>query len=206
MYLESGMCPTLCPKHNKSRKFCGLIVTDCHACKSKSYSGKVSIHHSSALLDDRVLITINFYTNYRWSPKIPVSSLILFLSDTTHTHYFFLRTILEKKIYIINGLNWATARQNSQNDLCTQRRLRSVWAPAQSDQSLRCALHGQLRTWAFFMRMPRLIFAGRTAHFVGFVVLRLIWKILPLFCSSQKTWLFLFVSGKKMKKKKHIFH
>ena len=57
--------------------------------------------------------------------------------------------------------------------VCAQRRLRSAWASAQSDQSLRCALNGQLKTQAFFMwtaktdqtgRMPRLIwvFAGRT--------------------------------------------
>ena len=35
---------------------------------------------------------------------------------------------------------WITARQNQQNDLCTQRRLRSVWASAHyedSDQTLR---------------------------------------------------------------------
>ena len=31
----------------------------------------------------------------------------------------------------------ATARQNQQND-CAQQRLRSAWASAQSDQSLRC--------------------------------------------------------------------
>ena len=30
---------------------------------------------------------------------------------------------------------WATARQNQQNDMCAQRRLRSAWASAQSDQS-----------------------------------------------------------------------
>ena len=64
-----------------------------------------------------------------------------------------------------------------------QRRLRSAWATAQSDKCLRCALTGQLRTHAFFMRtaktqtgrMPRLIgvFAGRTRHFVDFVMRRL---------------------------------
>ena len=56
--------------------------------------------------------------------------------------------------------------------VCAQRRLRSAWASAQSDQSLRCAFSGQLRTQDFFMRtaktlirlMPRLIwvFTGRT--------------------------------------------
>ena len=33
---------------------------------------------------------------------------------------------------------WAASRQNQQNGMCTQRRLRSAWASAQSDQSLHC--------------------------------------------------------------------
>ena len=33
---------------------------------------------------------------------------------------------------------WAVSWQNQQNIRCAQRRLRSVWASAQSDQSLRC--------------------------------------------------------------------
>ena len=39
--------------------------------------------------------------------------------------------------------------------LCAQRRLRSAWASAQSDQSLRCMLNGKLRTQAFFMRTAK---------------------------------------------------
>ena len=39
--------------------------------------------------------------------------------------------------------------------LCTQRRLRSAWASAQSDQSLSCALSGSLMTQAFFMRTAK---------------------------------------------------
>ena len=37
-----------------------------------------------------------------------------------------------------NILIWVAARQNQQNHLCAQRRLRSAWASAQSDQNLRC--------------------------------------------------------------------
>ena len=40
--------------------------------------------------------------------------------------------------------------------MCAQRRLRSAWATAQSDQSLRCALIGYLRAQCFFMRTSRL--------------------------------------------------
>ena len=34
--------------------------------------------------------------------------------------------------------NCAASRQNQQNGMCAQQRLRSAWASAQSDQSLRC--------------------------------------------------------------------
>ena len=40
--------------------------------------------------------------------------------------------------------NWATAWQNQQNDLFAQRRLRSAWASAQSDQSQRCPPEAKL--------------------------------------------------------------
>ena len=73
----------------------------------------------------------------------------------------------------------ATARQNQQNGLCTQRRLRSPWASAQSDQSLRRALEDRRIHYADSedsdqtVRMPRLIWvlAGRTCQLFGFVML-----------------------------------
>ena len=39
--------------------------------------------------------------------------------------------------------------------MCAQRRLRSAWASAQSDQSLRYTLSWWLRTHAFFMRTAK---------------------------------------------------
>ena len=83
-------------------------------------------------------------------------------------------------------LKWATSWQNQQNGMCVQRRLRSAWASAQSDQGLRCP-HEEIlgpslpieRTVKTDQtgRMPRLIwvFAGCTCHFVGFVVRWLKW-------------------------------
>ena len=84
---------------------------------------------------------------------------------------------------------------------CAQRRLRSAWASAQSDQSLRCPHEESLGPWLPIeltaktdqtLRMPRLIrvfagdsdqtgqmrmliwvFAGRTCYFAGFVIRRL---------------------------------
>ena len=68
---------------------------------------------------------------------------------------------------------------------CAQRRLRSSWASAQSNQSsltVRRNIGSSATRWANCEdsdqtgRMPRLIwvFAGRTYHFVGFVMTRLI--------------------------------
>ena len=61
---------------------------------------------------------------------------------------------------------WAAAWQNQRKGMCAQRRLRSAWASAQSDQSLCWAFNGKLRTQGIFMWtaktdqtgwMPRLI-------------------------------------------------
>ena len=77
---------------------------------------------------------------------------------------------------------WTGAGQTQQNDLCAQWRLRSAWASPQSDQSLLSALwvakdQNLLQADSEDSDQPghppRLIwvFAGRTDHFVGFVVL-----------------------------------
>ena len=59
---------------------------------------------------------------------------------------------------------WAASWQNQQNDC----------ASALSDQSIRCARNGQLRTRCFFMRTAKTVIrlGGCTCHFVGFVMQR----------------------------------
>ena len=69
--------------------------------------------------------------------------------------------------------------------VCAQRRLRSAWAFAQSDQSRRCALNEWLRTQAFFMRIAKTLIRlgrcpgwsesslGAQPFYVGFVMSRL---------------------------------
>ena len=47
-----------------------------------------------------------------------------------------------RKIIIQLKTMWVATWQNQQNTMCAQRRLRSAWASAQSDQSLHCALNG----------------------------------------------------------------
>ena len=90
--------------------------------------------------------------------------------------------------FVMLCLIWAAAWQNQQNGLCAQRRLRSVWASAHSDQSIRCPhnesfQYGHLAThWAHSEDscqtgwMPGLIwdFAGRTCHFFCFVTSKFI--------------------------------
>ena len=79
---------------------------------------------------------------------------------------------------------WAASSQNQQNGMCAQRRLRSAWASEKSDQSLRCALNGKLKTQAFFMRTAKSLITLANAqadlslrwahsHFVGFETRRL---------------------------------
>ena len=77
------------------------------------------------------------------------------------------------------------AWQNQQNDLCTQRSLRSAWPSAQSDQRFRC-----VKDQTFIdadsvdsdqterlLRLTR-VFAGRTCSIVGFVMWRLIFVLI----------------------------
>ena len=64
------------------------------------------------------------------------------------------------KIWIMHI--WAASWPKQQNGMCAKRRPRTAWASSQSDQSLRCALSGYLRTWAFFMQTAKtLIRLGR---------------------------------------------
>ena len=78
-------------------------------------------------------------------------------------------------------IKWAASWQNQQNGMCAQRRLRSAWASAQSDQSLLCTqwvamdpsfLHADSEDSDQTGQVPRLIwvFAGRTCHCAGFVM------------------------------------
>ena len=94
-------------------------------------------------------------------------------------------------------LKSATAWQNQQNDLCAQKRLRSAWVPAKSDQSSLSAWRniGPLTIhWAHSKdsdqtgRMPRLIwvFAGHTHHFIYFVVRQLKYYLRS---EQQRQWL-----------------
>ena len=108
---------------------------------------------------------------------------------------------------------WATSWQNQQTDMCALRRLRSAWAPAQSDQSLHFMkkpwvlsypFSAQRRLWSDWADaqaehsedsdqtwwMPRLIwvFAGCTVTLLGFVTRRLIWLQLSSSFRAKAVW------------------
>ena len=55
---------------------------------------------------------------------------------------------------------WAATWQNQQNGMCAQRRLKSAWASAQSDQSLRCPHEENLGLSYPFSAQRRLIRLG----------------------------------------------
>ena len=75
-------------------------------------------------------------------------------------------------------IKWAASRQNQQNGMCTQRRLRSAWASAQSDQSSLSTWRklGSLAThWVHSKDSDQMIWVlTGSSHFVGFVVRQLI--------------------------------
>ena len=58
--------------------------------------------------------------------------------------------------------------------LCRQRRLRSAWASAQSDQSLRCLHEDSLSPQLSIERTADLSLCWAHTHFVGFITRRLI--------------------------------
>ena len=80
----------------------------------------------------------------------------------------------------IDSIRHMTNQQNDQhNDMCALQRLRSAWASTQSDQSF------FIRTAKTLIRLggcPGWAFAGRTGHFVGFVMRRLISFTGNFFC------------------------
>ena len=108
--------------------------------------------------------------------SLPLLKLHLYaISITAHTLNYFL--------YL---LSWACAWQNQQNDLCAQRRLKSAWATAWISLIIVFAVHMK-KPWVLShplsaqRRLIRLgglpgwsVFAGRTGHFVGSVIRRLI--------------------------------
>ena len=58
--------------------------------------------------------------------------------------------------FIIN--NWAGVQQNQENHMCGQGRLRSAWAFARSDQSLRCPHEEASGPWLFIERTAKTLF------------------------------------------------
>ena len=89
-------------------------------------------------------------------------------------------TVHQWKLSVHETPIWAVAWQNQRINMCAKQRLRSPWASAQSDHSLRC-LHDETMTrsstthWAHSedacqtRRMPMLIWVstGCIGHFVG---------------------------------------
>ena len=78
------------------------------------------------------------------------------------TIYSVLENIQNKKKILERDVEVYFHRKHMSRDMtkptklqCAQRRLRSAWAAARSDQSLRYALNGWLRSQAFFMRTAK---------------------------------------------------
>ena len=109
---------------------------------------------------------------------------VLFIPRTSWSEVGSLNHSATQKLLKVNvsiKTIWTSTWQNLQNGMCTQRNLRSACAYAQSDQSLLYSqwvakdlsfLHTDSEDSDQTGQLPRLIwvFAGRTSHFVGFVI------------------------------------
>ena len=63
--------------------------------------------------------------------------------------------VMLMRLHYVSRCHFRRSHTKPRKWLCAQRRLRSAWASAQCDQSLRCALNGYLRTQTFFMRTAK---------------------------------------------------
>ena len=126
-----------------------------------------------------------------WSLKYPD---LMFWIDFWQFGLVLLLTILY--VYCLPCLHLSYDMTKPTKWMCAQRRLRSAWASAQSDQSLRCALNGWLRTQGFFMQTAKTLHWEHT-HFVGFVMSWLIYIffLALLFGIQYSQWDFFFITG-----------
>ena len=93
---------------------------------------------------------------------------------------------------------WAASWHNKQNGMCAQRRLRSAWASAQSDQSLRCALNGYVCVLAFFKRTAKTLIRlggcpGWSESSLGANSFSWFWHVVAQFCDCGTPWALRFV-------------
>ena len=101
---------------------------------------------------------------------------------------------------------WAASWHNQQNGKCAQRRLTSAWAVRpvrflavrmQKPWVLSYPLSAQRRLWSAWASSWS-VFGGRTDHFVGFVMRRLISSSFPSLlkvCCVCRLWLLVFLYG-----------
>ena len=64
-------------------------------------------------------------------------------------------TTLEMTWKVSKGRKTSTRQQHQQNDMCVQRRLRSAWASAHSNQSLLCPHEESMGPWLPFVRTAK---------------------------------------------------
>ena len=114
-----------------------------------SPGGSLKLHYFSPCILDEGWRGMSTQMQVENTPKgaEPCGSLERSVSTWFRLHIFaslnldHVNTTLKRTQSIDNSI-WAAAWQNKQNDLGAQRRLRSTWAYAKSDKSLRCALNG----------------------------------------------------------------
>ena len=153
-------------------------------------------HYDPKFLDQEALGKLRFRSNLIRVYTVCHSVCIFWMHySKVKPHCSNFRTInffLESKLFLVySTCTWGSSTPVSRDMpkptkcLCAQRRLRSAWASAQSDQSLRCALNGYLMTQTFFMRTAKmLIRLGRRT----LILLVLSCRSSPFKSIHNRTW------------------
>ena len=150
---------------------------------SSRRSSSSSKHHAFIFTEN----IMNIY-NHHFECRHNLSSFLKSHDLSTFSYNKNIHNIVSVTVYddkCFAPENWAASWQNQQNGMCAQRRHRSAWASAQSDQSSLSAWRNLRHVryyanhWAHSEysdqtgRMPRLIwvFAGHTCQFVCFIIM-----------------------------------
>ena len=127
VYMEQSYEYRKILRYKESSRFAGTTLVFRNDNCQFVYYCKISCH-SGTISQPPIITIVIFFTISKTLGLVHVHMLhfnqIVFYWDWT---YFLL-------IYMYN--NWARERQNQQTDMCAQRRIRSAWASAHSDQSL----------------------------------------------------------------------
>ena len=164
-----------------------LFIITLHSCNSLTVWKPFSSWSGMNLCSESLKLTLWIKSTSKQRPVLHSPIGVVYWDVELYFILYIPANLIIVLAVLLHIYIWAASWQNQQNDLRAQRRLRSAWASAQSDQSLRCAqwvakdprfLHADSELWSDWADAQTDL-GLRWAHsqFVGFVMR---WLILTL--------------------------